>query len=115
MIQFLDGPAADQTLAVRNAPEFLRVVWSSMRKGDGAWDALDVPGDTPRRGEKVYAYRRVGPARWMHLKASPRSASGYYAVAEYRLVEAQPDEATMRDTAKWDAWVLQAQREAANP
>ncbi len=104
MTRFLDGPAAGQSLMLRAAPEFLRVVHSPRRKGDDQWDALDQPGDEPKRGESVYAYRRVGKAGTIHLMAQPRSASGWYATATYRVIEVQPDAETLGDGARWKAW-----------
>lgn len=105
MVEFLDGPAAGQVLALRSAPEFLRVVRSSLRTGEDQWDALDQPGDTPKRGETLYAYRRVGKVQWMHLRCSPKSASGWYAMAKYQVIEPQPDAATMRFNGLWSLWV----------
>lgn len=112
MISFLDGPAAGETLALRRGPLFLRVVLAP--RGKDRWDALDQLNDAPNAGEKLYAYRRQGKAASMHLRCTGRggkAASGYYAVAEYRFVEPQPDNATMRDTEKWRTWATEKQRE----
>ncbi len=115
MVKFLDGPAAGESLMLRAAPEFLRVVHSPRRKPGNQWDALDQPGDEVAGGETVYAYRRVGNPTRMHLKMSPRSASGWYAMAEYRVVEDQPSEATMRYRGLWMVWVRVQQFQASMP
>jgi len=106
VIKFLDGPAAGQCLALRRAPIFLRVVVN--RYGDKkTWDALDQLGDTPKAGEDIFAYRLASQPRHMHLCRSPRRLSGYYAMADYRFVGQQPDDATLRNADKWRAWCIE--------
>lgn len=66
MIRFLDGPAEGVALALRSAPERLRVVLNA----DGRWDALDQPEDEPKPGETVFWYRSEGAAGVVHLLAT---------------------------------------------
>jgi hypothetical protein len=113
MVKFTDGPAAGVVLALKRAPLLLRVVRDPSKrpaKGRSPWDALDQLADTPQAGETIHAYRRIGKATRCHLLVSPRSASGWFAVAEYAAVEPQPDQATMTETATWRAWCLANQR-----
>ena len=100
MINFVDGPAAGQSLALRRAPTFLRVV----RSQSGEWDALDQLDDEPKPRELVFAYYLATPQSRYHLKCSRRGASGWYVSASYAFHPEQPDEATLRDTMQWRAW-----------
>lgn len=116
MIRFLDGPASRVVLCLRRAPVFLRAVFNPRSRKD-QWDALDELDDEAKPHEELYAYRRIGPKGRMHLKAC-RAASGWYETGEYRLVDAQPDEATMRDTAAWRVWCyaqMNAETQRAKP
>lgn len=99
MVTFNDGPAAGKQVMLRSVPDFLRAV-----ECDGQWDALDQPKDVPKPGETIYAYRRVGDVRQVHLRSSKPGSSGYYAMAEYALVSEQPLERTMRDRSAWETW-----------
>lgn len=98
MTTFLDGPAKGKTLMLKRAARFLRVV-----ENDGSFDALDQPCDVPTPNEKLYAYTVVGDVGHCHIHAS-RGRGGFYPIANYKLVEAQPTEAEMRDNASWRAW-----------
>lgn len=100
MTRFIDGPAAGQTLCLRRAPRYIRAV----RSRSGEWDALDQPGDEPKPAEAVCAYELAGEPTRVHIKAQKRGASGWFAVASYIYADGQPDDATMRDRAKWEAW-----------
>lgn len=105
MTRFLDGPAAGVVLMLRRAPLFLRVVHHAKRKEP--WDALDQLADVPGEHEELFAYERVAKPTFMHLKCSgkgAKGASGFYAMAEYRLVAEQPAETVMRDTKAWRGW-----------
>lgn len=51
----------------------------------------------------------TNPCR-VHIKMSPKSASGYYAMADYRLVEPQPEDAVMRDAGRWQSWCWELKR-----
>lgn len=98
MCRFLDGPAAGVTLLLRRAPLFLRAV-----NNRGDWDALDQLNDTPAAHEAIVAYRRVAAPAIAHINRGGHG-SGWYALADYRVVVDQPAEAELRDTAKWRAW-----------
>jgi hypothetical protein len=103
MTEFLDGPAAGQTLMLKRAPKYLRAVQAAT----GDWDALDQLIDTPRAGERVVAYRMVeGPFR-AHIcaRGRNRSASGWYEGGRYRVCDSQPTDEQLRETAAWRAWV----------
>jgi hypothetical protein len=103
MIRLTDGPAAGQTLLLRRAPLYLRVVFNlATRK----WDGLDQLGDTPQPGELIYAYRRVAkPGSCMlDWTEKGRRRGGCFAVASYAVVADPPDEATLRATEAWRQW-----------
>jgi hypothetical protein len=105
MATFVDGPAADVYLSLRRAPKLLRVVRSSK----GNWDALDQLDDTPKPSETIFVYELMNVPQIVHMKMSPRSLSGYYAInANYRLYHWQPADEEMRDTEKWRAWCADA-------
>lgn len=100
MIRFLNGPAANQTLALRCAPVMLRVVCGR----DGTWDALDQLDDVARPSEAIHVYKLTRPPTVVFVRASSRSMSGAFAMAAYRHFTEQLDDATVRDNASWDAW-----------
>lgn len=103
MSKFLDGPAAGQHLALRRAPVMLRVVQGP----GGKWDALDQLDDEPAADETIHLYRMVPDTlTTMHLcvRGKGRAASDFYAMGDYRYVEPQPDEATLRDRGRWVEW-----------
>lgn len=101
MTRFLDGPAAGEVLMLKRAPVFLRVV----RNSAGAWDALDIPSDTPSADETIHVYRREGRPGWIHVNRS-KKAGGHFTgtTASYRLIDPQPHDLTLRDRAQWEAW-----------
>ena len=107
MTRFLDGPAARVSLMIRRAPPFLRVV-ESHRKGE--WDALDQVDDEPRPKETIYAYRRTKKPGVCHIKATRRSASGWYPMADYSFVAEQPADEVMRSRETWRAWCVEQAR-----
>lgn len=98
MTELLDGPAAGVALMLRRSPLFLRVTCSPR----GNWDALDQLADEPRPRETVYAYRRVGRSRG--LVCVRGKGRGCYPMVSYRVVEPQPPDEVLRDTARWRAW-----------
>lgn len=105
MTRFLDGPAAEVVLMLRRAPVFLRAVQGPT----GKWDALDQLEDRPSADEKVVVYRLTTEPRWMHIRA--RKSGGTYRGGDYKLVDPQPTEATVRDEQAWRAWAIAADRE----
>src|SRR5437660_1219073 len=106
MTRFDDGPAAGQTLMLRRAPPFLRVVQTPA----GQWDALDELHDTPAPDEVVVAYKRVGPAGSVHIDGidpkTRRRFGRWFAIARYVVCDPQPAEAVLRSTAEWRVWCL---------
>ncbi len=108
MIEFLDGPAAGETLMLRRAPLLLRVVLSPR----GKWDALDQLADVPGPDERLYAYHLISKPQPVHLKMN--KGSGWYVMAQYRVVLVQPDDPVMRQIASWRRWCLE-QKEIYRP
>lgn len=99
MTVFIDGPAADVVLYLRHAPDLLRVVHSEKR----GWDGLDEAGDRPHSDETITLYARQGAASYMHVRR--RGGGGIYRSGRYVLVQPQPSEETLRDAAKWRAYL----------
>jgi hypothetical protein len=100
------GPADGKVLMVASAPGLLRLTYVRGRKqGKRAfeWDALDRPVDQPEPGETIYVYRRVTRAVQIHLQLSPRSASGFFAMAHYEFVDT--DGERFRDQSEWSKYV----------
>lgn len=106
MTRFFDGPAKGKTLMLKRTPIFLRVVTDGK-----TWDALNDLTDTIGPKETAFAYKIKGQAGWCHIRAS-KGDGGFYGMATYAMITDQPTQATMRDNAKWVAWV-QAKADAA--
>lgn len=102
MTHFEGGPAHGQTLMLKRSPFFLRVV-----EDKGAFDALDQLDDQPRPGEKLYAYRREGEARMVHVNTGRKPGGGFYPMATYRFMTPQPSESDMADRDLWRQWCRQ--------
>ena len=98
MTRLHGGPADGVTLMLQRAPIYLRAVRSS----GGDWDALDQLTDAPRANEQIVVYALDGEAGRMHVRA--RGGCQWYTTAEYRAVDPQPDDATVRDMASWRTW-----------
>jgi hypothetical protein len=103
MIAFLDGPAIGHPLELHRVPLYLRVTITAA----GEVDALDQLDDVPRDNESLHAYVLSGTPTRVHLCRRPRSRSGWYHIAAYKLADEQPSDAVMRDTAAWQAWAIQ--------
>lgn len=111
MVSFEGGALHGELLLLKRAPQFLRGVVGA----DGSKDALDQLDDAPESGETLHAYALVSSRGMVHLYCSRSrkgNASGWYVMAKYRAVEAQPAQEVMADTAKWREWCLCAQKEA---
>lgn len=101
MITFLDGPAKGQSLQLKRAPLFLRVV-----HGPDGWDALDLLSDSPRPMESILVYQLQGQPGTMHIHAS-KGQGGWFVWGQYRLLtQPQPEDKDTRETARWRAWCL---------
>lgn len=98
----LDGPAAD-TFMVKRAPIWLRAVVDTV---SGKKDVLNELEDKPSVTEKIYVYKRQGEASTVHLLMSPRSKSGFYAMATYKYQPGIDGEA-LRETDAWQKWVTE--------
>lgn len=98
MTTFIDGPAKGKTLSLRNAPLYLRVT-----EENGKFDALDASDDTPRSGERIYAYRRRVYHGTAHIRMSG-PGSGFYPICEYELCANQPTDGEARDKQNWIKW-----------
>jgi len=105
MIRFSDGPAAEQLLMLKRAPLFLRVTLHTLKQ---EWNALDQLADKPEPGEAIFVYRRVGEPSYAMIDWTEgrRRVGGKFAAATYAYVAQQPDDATLRNTEKWQAWCV---------
>lgn len=104
MTSFIDGPAAGIALTLRRAPVFLRVV----RSPGGDWDALDMLDDEPKPRESVTVYVLTGRPAAACVDGRDRKTGRRFghrcAIARYRVVDPQPGDEQVRDTAAWRAW-----------
>ena len=110
MTRFTDGPAAKQMLMLKRSPLYLRVV----QNAKGKFDGLDQLTDEPGPDEQVCAYRLVSVDGWAMVDwtENGKRRGGCFPSATYAVVAEQPDDATMRDTAKWRAWCYAEQAKA---
>lgn len=106
MIRLLDGPAGGQSLACKRAPRLLRVVQDT----NGTFDALDQLHDTPSLVERITVYERVTKPFTVHVNAGRHGGSGWYQVADYRVVTPPPHDAEVRSTGAWRAWATAYQQ-----
>jgi hypothetical protein len=95
-------------LPLRRVPTYLRFVCRRKDPGfyDG-WDALDQLDDQPEDGELVLVARLVHRG-CIHLDktVNGRRVGEWRRTAEYRLMDPQPKEQLLRDTARWRMWVI---------
>ena len=106
MSHFKDGPAAGKTLSLSNAPPLLRVVIDER----GNVDALDGSGDSPRPGETVHVYRRVGDVTTGFIDGrDPKTGKRFgrrFASAEYvHFTEHVFSREELADRELWDRWL----------
>jgi hypothetical protein len=85
---------------LHRAVKFLRVVQNK----SGVWDALDQPEDTPAPEETVFAYQITEKPGMCHIRSGKRGASGFYAIATYRMCAEQPYDQVMRGMSLWQQW-----------
>ena len=97
----LDGPATGKAFALRRAPKLLRIAYSRKR----GWDALDMPGDTPKADEVIHVYERIGRPQYIFVRAAKAELSGQWAEAGYRFATT-PADADVRTRERWEAWAL---------
>ena len=106
MVRLLDGPAEGNSLKLRRAPVFLRVVIDN----DRSVDALDRLEDVPQDDESIYVYK-IRPETFgrYHLLVRGKNArthGGWWQSGDYDLFDDQPEDEILRDTAKWREWCL---------
>lgn len=105
MTRFLDGPAVDVVLALRRAPVFLRAVRDRESARVRDWDACDQLEDRPSPNETVVVYRRVSAPFRAHINRGRRHGGCMWVeAADYRVIDPQPDDATLRDNNAFRAW-----------
>ena len=104
MTNFIDGPAKGQTLMLRRAPFFLRVVRDDTHAQSPKWDALDAPTDTPLRSESVYAYQLTAKPGYVHLNTGCKPGGGVYRPGSYKLCAEQPTSYEARNVRAWQQW-----------
>lgn len=107
MVKFIDGPAKGQTLMLHRVPILLRVT-----QAGSTFDALNELHDEAHPRESIHAYVMVGKPSPVHIRA--RKGGGTYWMAEYRLLDWQPSEPTLRDNDRWMTW-CQENRETLTP
>ena len=85
-------------MLLKRAAYFIRVV-----EDGGIFDALDLPEDTPKLTERIYAYRIVSSPGYCHMNfGRGRGWSG--PVAEYSFIDPQPGDEQMRTNKAWSEW-----------
>lgn len=102
MTRFLDGMAEGQTLMLKRAPFFLRVVMHA-----GKFDALDQLDDEPAPNEAAIVYLRQpgAQASAIHLNVGRgKAGGGWFTRADYRLSPVQPADDIMRSMEGWRQW-----------
>lgn len=104
MIRFIDGPAAGVQLRLSRVPVLLRVAHNTRAGAENAWDALDQRADEAKPHETLHVYRRCTNVGWVHLSCRPRSASGTYYSAEFKLYGQQPPQDVLHDNVRWGEW-----------
>lgn len=107
IVHFLDGPPeiVAASLTLQRTPEYLRVVVAP----DGKVDALDQLDDTPREGETIYAYRRLGtaPSGEAFVCGRGQGASGCYQIVGYGHTE-EIHPTALAATDRWQSAVKSA-------
>ena len=96
------------TLSLKRAPTYLRFVYF-----EGDWstlDALDQLDDEPQPGETIVVGRIEVRGRWHVDRIVNRKRVGeWYGDVRYQVVDPQPADDVVRDTAAWRAWCLAEQ------
>lgn len=103
MTRFIDGPAEGQSLSLKRAPVFLRVVFNHTTE---TWDALDRLEDEPELGEDVHVYWLNSKPGICHLHSRKPGASGWFTIAEYKHCNTLSiSQIELRDNNQWYLWV----------
>lgn len=108
MTRFVDGPAHAAALLLqrRPMPFQLRVTMRPGPDHKDVFDALDQTQDEAAPNETLFAYELVRNDGWCHMNFGG-GRGGFYAMATYRYIPDQPDDATMRDNAAWAKWATE--------
>jgi hypothetical protein len=108
MTRFVNGPAHGATLLLqrRPMPFQLRVTVKPGPDGKDVFDALDQWEDKAAADETLHAYEIFGEVGWCHMNFGG-GKGGFYAMASYRYILDQPDDATMRDNDAWAKWATE--------
>lgn len=111
---FVDTVQVGPSLQLQRLPTFLRFT-----KINNSWsflDALDMTTDEPKPEETLMAAKLIKTTR-VHLDriVNRRRIGDWHTEARYELVDPQPADEIMRDTAKWQAWCLEQQAESETP
>jgi hypothetical protein len=103
----LDHPLFRGSLSLKRAPKYLRFTVRGMASCSRNWDALDQPEDVPEPGEQVIAaIKRSSGSMHLDRTVNGRRVGEWYETAVYAPIEEQPPDDVIRDTAKWQAWVM---------
>lgn len=108
MTTFKGGPADGQTLMLKRAPVFLRVV---REEGGTSIDALDQLDDVANPREELFAYVCIEMNGCVHINRGG-GRGGFYPIATYRFLEPQPEDDDMRANESWRDWTRNHQYEA---
>jgi hypothetical protein len=116
--RFLDGPAAIGHILLSRAPLYLRV---AVDRDSEIWP-IDRVDDSPRDGDKITVYERVGACGESRrvslvLRGGERVTIDQQHAA-YKVCEVQPIDADARDNTRWAAWVskiIGQHQKAVNP
>lgn len=100
MIRFLDGPMQGAALNLTRLPVMMRCVVGP----NGGRDALDQADDVVNPDETPHCYIRCSKVGHIHISCRPRSKSGWYLAADYRLCSITPTDEDMRDNTRWGEW-----------
>lgn len=99
------------TLAVKRRPLYLRFVRKINRSGRRermpySWDALDQLGDTPEADEEIIVAACVGKTSvHVDMVKDGRKVGVWVAVYRYEMIDNQPPDDVLRDSAKWTDWI----------
>lgn len=96
------------SLHLARTPKFLRFTCSGLALCSRNWDALDQLDDEAQDGETLVA-GVLAHRGSVHVDRTVkgRRVGEWWPTAEYEQVSPQPDQATMRDGAKWRQWCEQ--------
>ncbi len=104
MTTFEGPPAAGKALSLSRSPVLLRV---TLTQNSGEIDALDQLDDEPRDTERIFVYILDGNSSGCFIDGEDKDGKRWghrHQMAHYKLFEHQPEDAVMRDNARWHEW-----------